>query len=81
MTRVAIWDGDSMVVTLIAYPRRTYIAFPIEVLIFDQEGSVIASISLSRDPHLVLGDQMEYFATEIKKTVSEISHYMGTSPL
>ena len=155
ISRVAIWDGDSMVTTLIAYPQRTHMAFPYQIgprayphssaigkavlaflgnqelkdylnrtkffkitpstitnkkrlvidlkmtrergysidneenmqglgcigaPIFEQKGSVIYSISLSGDPNILLGDKMEYFATELKKTASEISQYMGYFP-
>jgi IclR family transcriptional regulator, KDG regulon repressor len=155
ISRVGIWDGDSMLVTLIAYPWRTDITFShqlgprtyahcsaigkavlafleeqelknyldrtkliqitastitshkdllselkdirergysidneetmqglacIGAPIFEHGGSVIGSISLSGDPSVVLGNQMEYFTKELKNTASEISQYMGYFP-
>ena len=48
--------------------------------VFECRGLVVGSISLSGDPGRILGDQREYFATELSNTAIEISQYMGHFP-
>ncbi|MFC1534733.1 IclR family transcriptional regulator [Thermodesulfobacteriota bacterium] len=45
--------------------------------IFNREGSVAGSISISGATHRVIGERMEYLAEELLKTAAEISQYMG----
>lgn len=45
--------------------------------IFDREGTVAGSISLSGNPKRVTGDQIKNLAEELLKTAAEISQYMG----
>lgn len=48
--------------------------------IFQYNGQVAASISLSGNVQRVLGEKMAQYAEELRKTASEISSYLGYSP-
>jgi len=45
--------------------------------IFDREGKVAGSISISGNPKRVMGEQKRELAEELLKTAAEISQYMG----
>lgn len=48
--------------------------------VFQSDGQVVGSISLSGRPQKILGDKLEFYAEELIKTANEISSYMGYYP-